>query len=133
MSVKPRSCNVNNSPYCSNTKTSTSFGVKLRFPVRNVLTFWPAGHWYVLLRFTSQVPDFGALEIKRSFPPPNVGPLPLLQQIAYSSLPASKGIFVGGKPLGLTRLNRNEPGALLYSTLPNKNMYINIYLISRNI
>jgi len=36
-----------------------------------------------------------------------------LQMIAFPSFPAIKGIFVGGKPLGLTRLNRNECGALL--------------------
>jgi len=62
--------------------------------------------------------EFGALEIQRSWPEPlpNVGPVLLSQQIAFPSLPDIKGIFVGGRPLGLTRLNRNEPGAFFPQT-----------------
>ena len=52
--------------------------------------------------------------------PPNVGPLLLQQEMAFSSFPSIKGNFVGGKLLALTRLNRKEPGALLYSTVSNK-------------
>ena len=66
-------------------------------------------------RCTEQESEFGVEGIRRSWPapPPNIGPKPPLQQIAYPSCPAIKGIFVGGRPLGLTRLNRNEPGAFL--------------------
>ena len=40
--------------------------------------------------------------------------------MAYFSSPGFKGIFVGGRPLGLTRLNRNEPGAFVQSPEPNE-------------
>ena len=50
--------------YFSNTKTSISLIVKLWFPVKNVLPFWPVGHWYVWFRFTVQLYDeFGELGI----------------------------------------------------------------------
>ena len=65
-------------------------------------------------RCTEQETEFGVEGIQRSpTPAPNIGPEPPLQPIAYPSCPAIKGIFVGGRPLGLTRLNRNEPGAFL--------------------
>jgi len=35
--------------------------------------------------------------------------------MAYVSSPGFKVIFVGDRPLGLTRLNRNEPGAFRQS------------------
>jgi len=67
----------------------------------------------VVFSLTVQPLEFGALRISRSWPEllPNVGPELLLQQRAFPSCPAFKGIFVGGRPLGLTRLNKNEPGA----------------------
>ena len=55
--------------------------------------------------------------------PPNVGPLLLQQEMAFSSFPSTKGNFVGGKPLALTRLNRKEPGALLYTTVSDKKIF----------
>ena len=71
--------------------------------------------------------EFGALGIFRSLPTPNVGPQLLWQKIAFPSCPAIKGIFVGGRPLGLTRLNRNESGDLLKTPQSNEGMK---YLIS---
>ena len=66
-------------------------------------------------RFTEHWLEYGALTIQRSLPDPNTGPWLLLQHIAVSSCPAIKDIFVGGRPLGLTRLNRNAFSALLYT------------------
>ena len=40
--------------------------------------------------------------------------------MAYFSSPGFKGIFVGDRPLGLTRLNRNEPGAFVQSPESNE-------------
>ena len=103
----------------SNPKTSISFTRKLWFPVRKVL---PTAHWYVLLRVVVQLLVFGALWMRISWalPPPNTGPYLLLHQIEYPSCSALKRIFVGRRPLGLTRLNRNEFCALLYPEEPWK-------------
>ena len=51
--------------------------------------------------------------------------------IAYSSCPAIKGIFVGGRPLGLTRLNRNESGAVLQYP-PGSNQKIMDSVVNEN-
>ena len=59
--------------------------------------------------------EFGAEGNRRSFPPPNTGPLPLKQKMACPSRPALKAILVGGRPLWLTRLKRKEAEASLYT------------------
>ena len=74
-----------------------------------------------------QLLEFGALTMYRSLPPfPNNGPKLPLHNMAFPSFPAINGILVGGKPFGLTRLNRNESGALLYSppAEANKQTYL---------
>ena len=77
----------------------------------------------MLFRYPEQLLEFGALAINRSLPDPNTGPYLLSQYIAYPSCPAVKDIFVGGRPLGLTRLNRNAFCALLFPDVPIKEKY----------
>ena len=75
------------------------------------MPYWPVGHWYELFRLAQHSLEFGSLTITRSWPRPNIGPQSLRQKMAYRSFSGFKGIFVGGRPLGLTRLNKNEPDA----------------------
>ena len=49
----------------------------------------------------------------------------MLHNIAFPSFPLFKGIFVGDRPIGLTRLNRNEFCALLKYPLPKQRKQAN--------